>query len=66
MVKTTKQAAERLGISVRRVQLLIQKGSLPAEKIGRDWIIDDEDLEEFASQKRSPGRPSNPHNNPYM
>lgn len=38
---TTKQAAERLGLSVRRVQALVQAGQLEARRIGRDWLIED-------------------------
>lgn len=35
----TAQAAERLGLSRRQVQHLIQQGALPARKHGRDYII---------------------------
>lgn len=37
---TTKQAAARLDISVRRIQALVASGQLEAQKIGRDWLID--------------------------
>lgn len=52
---TTQEAAERLGVSIRRVQALIQSGQLRAEKIGRDYIIREEDLEQVLNRK--PGRP---------
>ena len=52
---TTKEVAERLGISVTRVQQLILAGRLPAEKKGRDYFIKDEDLKLVADRK--PGRP---------
>ena len=52
---TTKEVAERLGISVTRVQQLILAGRLPAEKKGRDYFIRDEDLKLVADRK--PGRP---------
>ena len=52
---TTKEAAERLGITVTRVQQLILAGRLPAEKKGRDYFIKDEDLKLVADRK--PGRP---------
>jgi excisionase family DNA binding protein len=61
MAKTTKQAAQILGVSVRRVQFLINKGFLSAQKLGRDWIIEDKDLEEFAAKDRQPGRPPKNH-----
>ena len=53
---TTKEAAGRLGVSVRRVQALIAAGRLPAQKIGRDWIIPEHAL--LAVAERKPGRPA--------
>ncbi len=52
---TTKQVAERLGISIARVHQLINEGRLPAEKIGRDYLIKDDDLK--LVEDRKPGRP---------
>ncbi len=52
---TTKEAAEKLGVSVRRVQAMITDGSLPASKLGRDYIINASDL--TLVQDRKPGRP---------
>jgi excisionase family DNA binding protein len=52
---TTKTAAERLGVTTRRVQALIASGRLPAERIGRDWLIDERALSRVANRK--PGRP---------
>jgi excisionase family DNA binding protein len=52
---TTKEVAERLGVSVRRVHALIQDGRLPAQKFGRDYQIDEKDLK--LVQNRKPGRP---------
>lgn len=52
---TVKQAASELGISVPRVHQLIQEERLPAEKLGRDWIIESSDLEKV--KIRPTGRP---------
>jgi excisionase family DNA binding protein len=52
---STKDAAEKLGVSVRRVQAMITSGRLPAEKIGRDHLIRESDLKLVADRK--PGRP---------
>lgn len=52
---STKQAAEQLGVSVRRVQAMITQGRLPARKIGRDYLINEDDLETVRDRK--PGRP---------
>jgi excisionase family DNA binding protein len=52
---TTPQAAERLGISIVRVQQLIRGGRLKATKVGRDWLIQEQALKAVAVRK--PGRP---------
>ena len=52
---TTKQAAERLGVSVKRVTALIREDRLPAEKVGRDWLINEKDLAKV--KDRQTGRP---------
>lgn len=54
---TTKQVAEELFVSQRRVQALIKAGRLPAQKRGRDWYIKDLDLSQVYDRK--PGRPAN-------
>ena len=53
---TTPEAAQRLGITLARVQQLIWKGRLPARKIGRDYVINEDDLKLVADRK--PGRPA--------
>jgi len=52
---STKQAAEKLGVSVLRVQQLIWAKRLPADKIGRDYVIHADDLK--LVENRKPGRP---------
>ncbi len=52
---STTQAAERLGLSVPRVQNFIWDGRLPAEKVGRSYAINEDDLALVADRK--PGRP---------
>ena len=50
------QAAERLGVSVPRVHQRIADGSLVAERIGAQWVVDERSL--LRIQERSkPGRP---------
>lgn len=55
---TTTQAAAQLGITPRRVLALIAAGRLPAQKLGRDWLIRPEDLELERVKDRKPGRPA--------
>lgn len=52
---STAEAATRLAISERRVRGLITSERLPAEKIGRDYVIREVDLKLVAVRK--PGRP---------
>jgi excisionase family DNA binding protein len=52
---TTKQAAVKLGISMPRIHQLISEGRLPAEKIGRDYLIQEDALK--LVEDRKPGRP---------
>jgi excisionase family DNA binding protein len=54
----TPEAAERLGITVARVQHLIWAGRLPAQKLGRDYVIQEDDLKLVADRKtgRPPGK----------
>lgn len=52
---STKEAAGVLGITVQRVHALIKESRLPAQKIGRDYIIDASNLK--LVEDRKPGRP---------
>ncbi len=52
----TKEAAEKLGVSLRRVQQLIELGTLPVQRIGRDYLIQEKDLSKVTIHGK-PGRP---------
>jgi excisionase family DNA binding protein len=52
---TSTEAAARLGVSTARVRRLVLDGRLPAEKFGRDLVIQESDLESFERLKG--GRP---------
>jgi len=53
----TTEAAERLGISPRRVAGLIEQGVLKAAKVGKTWIIEESEIMRFSKITRKPGRP---------
>lgn len=36
---TTREAAEKLGLSPDHVKLLARTGKIEAKKMGRDWVI---------------------------
>lgn len=52
---TTAEAAERLGVTVQRVHQFIKDERLPAQKMGRDYIINEGDLKSI--ETRPTGRP---------
>jgi len=49
---TTKKASEILGCTTVWIRTLIKEKKLPAQKFGRDYVIQEKDLEPF---KRSKG-----------
>ena len=52
---STKDAAARLGLSVRRVQDFLKDGRLPSQMIGGVYMINEKDL--ALVKDRKPGRP---------
>jgi excisionase family DNA binding protein len=52
---STEEAAIKLGISRNRVLVLIAENRLPAQKVVRDYVIQESDLKLVAVRK--PGRP---------
>ena len=52
---TTAEAADRLGLTIRAVQKMIEAGRLEARKVGRDFLIDPAALENIP--KQAAGRP---------
>jgi len=53
---STAEAAERLGVHMTRVQVLIREGRLPAQMVCGSYVINEDDLKLVADRK--PGRPS--------
>jgi len=53
---TTKDAAEKLGVSVRRVRALITEGKLKAHQLGREYAIEESALNSVQTYGKS-GRP---------
>ena len=56
---TTNQAAERLGISSRRVRAMIEAGSITAHQLGREYAIEEKVLEGVTVYGKA-GRPPKP------
>jgi DNA binding domain, excisionase family len=53
----TSEAAEKLGVSVRRVRQLIAEGKITAHNLGRDYAIEENALAEVKTYGKA-GRPS--------
>lgn len=51
---TTREAAQRRGVTPRRIRQHIAAGELAATKIGRDWMVDERSLRVLP--RRRPGR----------
>lgn len=53
----TTEAAEKLGVSVRRVRQLISEGKISAHNLGRDYAIEENALVQVRTYGKA-GRPS--------
>lgn len=54
---TTQQAADLLGVSRQAVQRAIKRGTMAAEKIGRDYFLTREAIEDYREKHLGkPGR----------
>lgn len=51
---TTIEAAKQLNVTPLRIRQLIQAKRLRAARIGRDWLVQSDDLEGY--QRGTPGR----------
>lgn len=49
---TTTEAAEITGLSRDRITQYCRAGTIPAMKIGRDWVINREDLAGITRQRK--------------
>jgi excisionase family DNA binding protein len=58
----TKEAAEKLGVSVRRVRALITEGKLNAHQLGREYAIEENALTSVQIHGK-PGRPRKKQSN---
>lgn len=49
---STKEAAERTGIPLRTIQWAASRGHLTAQRFGRDWMIEPEDLDGWLQTRK--------------
>lgn len=50
-IMTTQQAADYLKITQRAVNFLIERGTLKAEKVGIQWLIYRDSVEDYKRRK---------------
>ncbi len=54
-VLTVEEAASLLKVSKQQIRKMIREDTLPAIKVGREWRISEEYLEEFIAQPYAVG-----------
>lgn len=57
---TTREAADRLGLKPRSVVQFIKRGLIAAEKRGRDYLIEEAEVERYERERRPANRPRKP------
>ncbi len=57
---TTKQAAEITGYNAEYIRKLAQSSRIPAQKLGRDWVIQRADLLAYVRGVEKKGRKRGP------
>jgi len=48
---TVTELAARYSVPVRTIQYWCKTGELPAKKLGRDWVVDEEDARKFMAER---------------
>lgn len=56
--RTTTEAAKRLRLSHETVKNYCYRGTIPAKKFGRQWVIHESEVERYQKNRRGPGRPT--------
>ena len=59
---TSKEVAEKLGMSHSHMRLLLRQGEIQGIKIGRDWLVEDDSVD--YKRKRKPKSKSVKQKNP--
>ena len=57
---TVAQAAHLSGLSRRQLQWLLQQGTIPGSKLGRDWLVHPSAVMTYLKERPKPGRPHKP------
>ena len=52
---TSREAAERIGVSLNQVRHLARQGTIKAQKFGHSWMLFRESVDAYAAEERHPG-----------
>ncbi len=55
------EAAERLGCTRQHISRLARRGELTGRKIGRDWVVSRESVQQYATRRANLALPLTPH-----
>lgn len=50
---TLKEVAKRLNLHINTVQEYVKEGKIPAIKLDRVWRVEEKDLEEFITERKT-------------
>lgn len=56
-ILSLEEASQRSGISASWLRRLVDAGRLPAKKVGKTWLVLEEDVDALAELERPRGRP---------
>lgn len=56
-ILSLEEASQRSGISASWLRRLVDDGRLPAKKVGKTWLVLQEDVDALSAQHRQRGRP---------
>jgi len=51
------KAASKSGLSPGYLRILVRRGEIWGQKIGRNWVTTEKAVREYLARKRKPGRP---------
>ena len=52
--QTLAQAAKRLGVSPANLRAQVHRDKLNATKVGRDWLVEDKEVERYRRESQKP------------
>lgn len=52
--QTLAQAAKRLGVAPANLRAQVHRDKLNATKVGRDWLVEDKEVERYRRESQKP------------